>query len=212
MEHNTKQISREQLIDLFMSYALEVPIKEHSIYHFCKLNSIKESEFYNHFSDLEHLRGSVWNAFYTESIKLLNKDEHYADSPIQEKAVGLLYTMFELMKSNRSYVLWSLAQKELKKLQEFKDLRTQMRDFIKSALETEKDDRLKLLRSNSIAELFWIQFLSILKFWTTDRSPSFEKTDVLIEKSSAVFNDITQVNPLNHIVDLGKFIGKEFVL
>ncbi len=212
MEHNTKQISREQLIELFMSYALEVPVKEHSIYHFCKLNSIEESAFYNHFSDLDHLRGSVWNAFYTESIKLLNKDEHYADSPIQEKAVGLLYTMFELMKSNRSYVLWSLGEKDLKKLKEFKELRTHLRDFIKSEMETENKDKMQMIRSNSIAELFWIQFLSILKYWTQDRSPSFEKTDVLIEKSSAVFNDLTQVNPLNNLVDLGKFIGKEFVL
>jgi glutamine synthetase adenylyltransferase len=120
--------------------------------------------------------------------------------------------MFELMKSNRSYVLWSLGEKDLKKLREFKDLREHLRIFIKRAMETQNEDNMQMLRSNSIAELFWIQFLSILKYWTQDRSPAFEKTDVLIEKSSAVFNDLTQANPLNHLVDLGKFIGKEFVL
>jgi hypothetical protein len=212
MENKTKQFHRDELIDSYMNYALEVHAKEQSVYHFCKTNSIDEIEFYNHFSDLEHLKGSVWSAFYMESIKLLEKDEHFADSPIQEKALGLLYTMFELMKSNRSYVLWSLGEKDLKKLREFKELREHLRNFIKRAMETENEDKMQMLRSNSIVELFWIQFLSILKYWTQDRSAAFEKTDVLIEKSSAVFNDLTQANPLNNLVDLGKFIGKEFVL
>jgi ubiquinone biosynthesis protein COQ9 len=48
-----------------------------------------------------------------------------------------------------------------------------------------------------------------LKFWIDDRSKSFEKTDLFIEKSINASFDLINISPLNSLVDFGKFIIKE---
>ena len=42
-----------------------------------------------------------------------------------------------------------------------------------------------------------------------DTSPSFEKTDVFIEKSVNTTFDLLDVAPLKSLIDFGKFIFKE---
>ena len=55
----------------------------------------------------------------------------------------------------------------------------------------------------------WIQFLFLLKFWIDDTSKSFEKTDVLIEKSVNTVVDLLDTKQLENLFDLGKFLWKE---
>jgi len=55
----------------------------------------------------------------------------------------------------------------------------------------------------------WIQFLFILKFWLEDTSKSFEKTDIIIEKSVNTVVDLLDTKPLESLLDLGKFLWKE---
>ena len=42
-----------------------------------------------------------------------------------------------------------------------------------------------------------------------DRSPSFEKTDLVIEKSVRAIFDVFETTPLESLVDFGKFMWKE---
>ena len=42
-----------------------------------------------------------------------------------------------------------------------------------------------------------------------DSSAAFEKTDILIEKSVTTTFELMRIAPLNHLLDLGKFIFKE---
>jgi len=48
-----------------------------------------------------------------------------------------------------------------------------------------------------------------MKFWLEDSSPSFEKTDIFIEKSVNTTFDILDIAPLKSVIDLGKFLFKE---
>jgi hypothetical protein len=58
-------------------------------------------------------------------------------------------------------------------------------------------------------ESSWIQFLFTLKFWLDDNSPSFEKTDLFIEKSVKASFDLMQIAPMESLIDFGKFLFKE---
>jgi hypothetical protein len=49
----------------------------------------------------------------------------------------------------------------------------------------------------------------ILKFWIEDTSKGFEKTDILIEKTVNTAFDLMQTQPLERVIDLGKFLWKE---
>jgi hypothetical protein len=51
-----------------------------------------------------------------------------------------------------------------------------------------------------------------LKFWLDDTSPSFEKTDMFIEKSVNTSFDIINIQPLKSFIDFGKFIFKEKIM
>jgi hypothetical protein len=55
----------------------------------------------------------------------------------------------------------------------------------------------------------WVQLLFLLKFWMDDDSPSFEKTDMAIEKSVRIVFDVFDNTPIDSIVDFGKFLWKE---
>jgi hypothetical protein len=48
-----------------------------------------------------------------------------------------------------------------------------------------------------------------MKFWLDDTSPSFEKTDIFIEKSVKASFDLIDTTPLKSIIDFGKFLYKE---
>jgi hypothetical protein len=48
-----------------------------------------------------------------------------------------------------------------------------------------------------------------LKFWLDDSSPSFEKTDIYIEKSVKVTFELMNIAPIDSLIDFGKFIFKE---
>ena len=73
----------------------------------------------------------------------------------------------------------------------------------------ERSDKLSRVTEPVFAEGAWIQFLFILKFWMDDSSKSFEKTDVLIEKSVTTVVDLLDTKPLESLFDLGKFLWKE---
>ena len=72
-----------------------------------------------------------------------------------------------------------------------------------------KEERLEKFQLKSIQQSSWMQLLITINFWINDLSPSFEKTDVFIEKSINTGFDLIDVKPLKSIMDLGKFIFHE---
>jgi ubiquinone biosynthesis protein COQ9 len=51
--------------------------------------------------------------------------------------------------------------------------------------------------------------MATLKFWMDDTSPSFEKTDIFIEKAVNASFDLMEMKPIKHLVDFAKFIWQE---
>ena len=70
-------------------------------------------------------------------------------------------------------------------------------------------DKVSKITKPIFSEGAWIQFLFILKFWLDDTSKSFEKTDIIIEKSVNTVVDLLNTKPLESLFDLGKFLWKE---
>ena len=51
-----------------------------------------------------------------------------------------------------------------------------------------------------------MHLLFILKFWSNDESPNFEKTDAAIEKSVTLAFDLIGKGILDNALDFGKFL------
>jgi len=153
-------------------------------------------------------------AFHKNCKKVLKKNKSFSKYDSKEKFLAYLFSYFELLTLNRSYVLYVLNEghslERLKNLKQLRDFRTHYLTFVKdTVLSNENESKIQELNDKLFSEGTWVQFLILLKFWTEDQSPKFEKTDIAIEKSVQAVFDLLQSNPLEKWIDLGKFMVKE---
>ena len=207
-------IDDNYIISLYMNDILEDNHNTKNVYVFCKKNNIEEAIFYTFFGSLDAVKQSVWTKFLENAISTLEKDVNYASYPDKNKLLSLYFTLFEILTLNRSYVIYSLMQNKegMKNLSDFKHFRRHFKNFIKDIMDTstsENSSRVAKVARPVFSEGAWIQFLFILKFWMDDNSKSFEKTDIIIEKSVNTVVDLLDTKPLENLFDLGKFLWKE---
>lgn len=210
----TSQINKREILSRYMEYVLENGEQPKSIYAFTKQLEIEETFFYDHYNSFEDIAQDVYATFYDETIKLISNDESYEKLDAKNKLLVFYFTFFELLAANRSYVL--LTFKENRKLLKIIKILTPLKNkftlYVKG-LEIDKicfqEEQLNNISNKGIEEMAWSQFLMTLRFWLEDSSPSFEKTDIFIEKSVNASFELLDITPLKNIIDFGKFFFKE---
>lgn len=212
----TKKIilSKDLILSMYMNHTLEHNEKPKSVFHFSKANGFTEAEFYTFFGTLESIEKEIFNVFFEKTIELLQKDDNYESYDMKTKLLSFYFTFFELITANRSYVVMTLKQhqNQLKNLMLLSELRNKFKDYISEIITDNfriKIEKLQQYQEKVLTESFWIQFLLTLKFWMEDSSPSFEKTDIYIEKSVKVSFELIDITPIDSLIDFGKFIFKE---
>ncbi|CAM3502445.1 TetR family transcriptional regulator C-terminal domain-containing protein [Aequorivita lipolytica] len=208
------KMSKEKIITAYMEWVLSKEKAPLSVFKFCKENNFKEAEFYEFFGSFEGLQMEIWNSFYKQTILLANKDENYSGYTNQEKMLTFFYTFFELLTLNRSYLLFTLREQRdmMKNLNQLKGLRRNIKHFAADLIrENNEEKRLKILKQSVtvFSEGAWIQTLFLLKYWMDDNSAGFENTDIAIEKSVRAIFDVFDTQPLESLLDFGKFLWKE---
>ena len=209
-----KQMDDNKIIALYMDYVLTQNASPKNIYLFCKENDIEELDFYSFFGSLENIKQVIWTKFFENAVATISKEETYATYTDKNKLLTLFYTLFEILTLNRSYVLFSLKENKnnLKNLRDLVLMRRDFKEFIVNIIDENENmgvANLDKITKPVFSEGAWIQFLLILKFWMDDTSKSFEKTDIVIEKSVNTAVDIFNTKPLESLLDLGKFLWKE---
>ncbi len=208
-----KTLTAEIISEAYVKYALENQETPKSVYIFAQNNGFKESDFYAHFASFEAIESKFLERILSHSIALLHKDKSFSDFDAKNKLLSLYYTLFEMMKVNRSFVLYILDKnKGLNTFKALSGFRRMFLNFVKNiGIETMdlKESHLEELKDKSIAEGTYGQLLVTLKFWIDDTSPSFEKTDVFIEKSLNASFELINIKAFSSLIDFGKFIFKE---
>lgn len=209
-----KTISESDIIASYMDYVLEYNENPKSVFAFAKANNFEESKFYEFFGSFEAIEKHVFNAFYSNTVRVLDKSEDYKSFDARNKLLSFYFTFFENLTANRSYVLYALQQHKngLKGLTMLSGLKTSFTSYIeKLDIETLdiKQEQVDKFQRRALQESAWLQLLLTIKFWMDDTSASFEKTDIFIEKSVNTSFDVLNIAPLKSVLDLGKFIFKE---
>ncbi|WP_026451709.1 TetR family transcriptional regulator C-terminal domain-containing protein [Aequorivita capsosiphonis] len=209
-----KKMDKEKIISLYMESVLLNEKNPKSVFKFCKENNFEEAKFYEYFGSFEGLQMEIWNSFYEQTISLANNDQSYENYSNQEKMLTFFYTFFELLTLNRSYVLFTLREHQnmMKNLSQLKGLRKKIKHFAANLIrENNEDKKLKVLKQSVtvFSEGAWLQTLFLMKYWMDDNSASFENTDVAIEKSVRAIFDVFDTQPLESVLDFGKFLWKE---
>lgn len=207
-------IDDDKIISYFMTDVLETNEEPKNIYTFCTKHNIDESQFYSFFGSFESLKETIWLKFFENAIAAMSKDSKIESYSNKEKLLTLYFTLFEILTLNRTYVLFYLKENKegLKNLKSLKQFRNHFKEYIVSIInsnETMVSGRINKVTEPVFSEGAWIQFLFLLKFWIDDTSKSFEKTDILIEKSVNTVVDLLDTKQLENLFDLGKFIWKE---
>lgn len=211
-----KSISQADLIGFYMDYVLMHNHKPKSVYAFAKDNNFDESKFYEFFGSFEVLEQSIFKVFFDNTHAALEKSEEYQSFDARNKLLSFYYTFFENLTANRSYVVHALdshknSMKSLKLLSHLKKSFTNYIEHLGIKTIDLNQEQLVKIQNRSLKESAWFQLLVTIKFWLDDTSPSFEKTDIFIEKSVQASFDLIDVTPLKSIVDFGKFLFKEKV-
>ena len=210
-----KTINSEKILSDYGNYLLIHGERPKNIFVFAKENHFDEKEFYQFFSSFEHLEKEILKHFFQKSLELSLEIEGYEDMSAKERLLNLYFIFFENLTMNRSLVLMILEKKNLSTLQKLHELKSEHQKFIKTLdfndleiLEKAKDS-IKNFNEKSREEALWLHFLTIIEFWQKDESPSFEKTDLFIEKTIDTGFEFLNNEPLKKIIDLGKFLWKE---
>lgn len=214
MSTKAKKISRESIVTMFMDYVLEHEEVPKTVYKFCKVNSIQESDFYLHFGSISTLQKGIWTTFFDNASSVMMKNKEYQDFSNRDKMLTFFYTFFEVLTLNRSYVLFAMEQSNntLKNMEQLKGMRRNVKEFAKGLIVAGNENKnTKITKHNPqlFSEGAWLQFMFLLNFWKSDDSAGFEKTDVAIEKSVNTIFDVFDNTPLENILDFGKFLYKE---
>ena len=209
-----EQISREQIIELYMNYVLEHEKLPKTVFRFCKDNNITEDRFYKFFGSFEGLQKGIWEQFFDNTIALMERSPDYDAFTNREKLLTFYFTFFEMLTANRSYVLFILTETGgmMKNMEQLKGLRRKIKGYATGLIKAGNEEKTsKILQQSELifSEAAWVQFMFLLKFWKDDNSAGFESTDVAIEKSVNTVFDIFDNTPLERVVDLGKFLWKE---
>jgi len=214
MATNTKIISKEEIVSLYMNDVLEKGQKPKSVYHFAKENDFTEAEFYSFFGTLEGLEKEIFRMFFSNAVDLLHKNTEYLEYDMKNKMLSFYFTFFEVLTANRSYVLQSLKldRNPIRNLVQLTSLRQSFKEYVSEILTDDyrlDQEKLQKFQEKGIQESAWLQLMLTIKFWMNDESAAFEKTDIFIEKSVNASFELMNVAPINHLIDLGKFLFKE---
>ena len=207
-------LDTDQIISAYMEDVLNHEKKPATVYGFCKAHGFEETSFYQFFGNIEALEKGVWEAFFSQTMRLLQKNEDFTNSSSREKMLGFFFSFFELLTLNRSYVLFTLKSDKnmLHGLMALKGLRNHFKSFTKDLIDLDNSSaqsKLTQFQPAIFSEAAWVQLLFTIKFWMEDSSPGFEKTDILIEKSINTVFEVFNNTPLEQVFDLGKFLFKE---
>lgn len=209
-----KSVKQSDLITYYMDYVLMHDHKPKSVYAFAKDNNFEEQKFYEFFGSFDALEQNIFKAFFDNTHTVLEKSEDYHSYSPKDKLLSFYYTFFENLTANRSYVVHALhghknSMKSLKLLSHLKKSFNNYIEHLGINLVDVQQEKLTKLQHRGLKESAWFQLLVTIKFWLDDTSPSFEKTDIFIEKSIKASFDLLDITPLKSIIDFGKFLFKE---
>lgn len=201
---------RAHLQNEYILYLLRNGKPPVTIFSFCEQLEINESDFYSEFNSFKVLESTIWEHFFNETINALNQDAEFPNYTSHEKVLSFLYTIIEVFKQNRSFVvlkIGDISRKDFrpKNLNVIRGLYNNwVKEIVNKGIESEEIANRPVI-TDKYNEVFWGQFLYVLRVWINDESKEFQTTDAAIEKTSALIFELLKKGPIDLLIDFLKF-------
>lgn len=204
----------DQIKEAYIHFVLEHERKPANVFKFCKALGISEDEFYRSFSSFKALDKAIWKAYVSETIDRLRKDENYANFTSREKILAFYFTLIEVLRTNRSFVImkvskWKPTAITPSFLRKFKSEFEQWAEAVVEEGKSTSEIAKRPYLDKRYVSLLWLHLSFILKFWSHDNSTDFEKTDEAIERSVNLAFDVMGKGLLDNAFEFGKFLYQQ---
>jgi len=201
---------KERFKNAFVLYLIRNGERPVTVFKFCEELEVDESVFYEYYNSFRSVEKEVWLTFYEEVKQALDRDSEYSSYSTHEKYLSFLYTLIEVYKQNRSYVVLRYAEVDRRSLRPwFMDsFREEFAIWVKEILDEGFESNEIVSRpliSSKYYEALWVQLLYVTRVWTIDESEGFQVTDAAIEKSSALLFELMKSGPVDLLIDFVKF-------
>lgn len=204
---------KEKLVEAYLDELMEEGKPPASVRKFCRGLGITEKAFYSHFASFESLEGNIWAAMIEDTVVVLHADHDYESYPVRQKLGAFYYTFLETALDRRSYLLLRFPGIQLvnppAQLQRFQKA---FDEFAKPMLAEAKESKEVASRgrlNQAYPGLMYAQFLFIIDFWLKDESDGFERSDALVEKSTALAFDLVGAQVFDSALDFVRFMAGE---
>src|SRR5476651_2267288 len=98
----------ESIQKAYIDYVLTQGEQPKSVYLFAKKNKMAEEEFYKFFGSFDAIEQHIWAGFAQKTLTEINAQDVWAAYSSREKALSFFYSFFELLKSRRSFAVYSI--------------------------------------------------------------------------------------------------------
>lgn len=203
--------SVEKIRDAYVEYLLVNGKQPASIYKFCLDLGIKEDQFYQFFGSFDSIERECWKSFIDQTINSLTSDSSFSDFTTREKVLAFYFTLAEVLKTNRSFILQQLQHHKKPEIVPhfLKPFKSRFEEFFGTILQEGKSKGEVAERpylDKRYPQLFWLHFSFLLLFWKEDDSANFEKSDAFIEKSVNLAFDLIGKGAFDSAIDFAKFL------
>ena len=208
----------EKIRKSYTEYVLEHGHQPTSVFQFAKKLKLAEADFYRYYAGFDAIEADIWLTFFQDAKTTVEADQTYQTYSVREKLLAFYYTWIELLKSQRSFVVYSYGQlrntepgarggaSKSRVLEPFKDAFSDYaRDLLAEGRESNEVEPRPFV-TDRYPNALWTQTLFLIDFWVKDVSKNFEKTDTAIEKAVNTAFDLIGRSPLDTLFDFAKFI------
>ncbi|POY35753.1 hypothetical protein C3K47_13415 [Solitalea longa] len=207
-------MNREKIKTAYIDYVLSNNEQPKSVYVFAKSLKLKEEEFYHYFNSFESIENGIWLDLIRQTADNVKSEEVYEGYSARERILSFFFTLIELMKAQRSFIIYSIKHSGkgfttpgiLEKAKEqFEGFALEV---LSHGIENNEIVERKFI-SDRYKDALWLQFVFIVNFWINDISENFEKTDEAIEKGINVTLDLMSRGPIDNLLEYGKFLAQQ---
>jgi len=184
-----------------------------TVFAFADAQGITEGEFYRHYASFAVIDREAWAEFGREARAQAAQEPAWQGYGAREKLLAFYYTLLEILKNNRSFVLLTLGRSQRRQpalvpkvLQQFE---AEFKDFIQEILQEGRatgEVASRPFLQEGYGRIFLRQLQFILLYFVRDESANFERTDAAVEKAVTLSFDLVGRNTFDSALDFGRFL------
>ena len=204
---STKDKDAKQIKEIFVQFVIEKGQFPNSLTELSRYGDLDQDKFSVIADSIQELTQIVWRDIIKDTIILTDSDSQYESVDVKDKVLSFYYNHIEDLSRFRSFAVISLGISGQWKLSP-SVLILYKREFMNyfhpmcQEIIANKWTWNKKLQARVLSELFWSKTMFLLRYWVSDQSPGFEKTERIIDKTINGLFTILDGNPVTFWKDV----------